>query len=367
MSSVIPAPAAVSFDEIPVVSLAGWRTDAAGRRSFAEDLVQVCHEIGFLLLVDHGVDMAFVERCFDALDGFFSLPEEVKATIDKRGSRHFRGWERVGAELTDNRVDHREQLDVATEYEARAADVLPPHLRLDGPNQWLPEEALPGFRATVGEVFDRFGGVAREVLAALSLGLGLEEDHLGRVFGERPYSFVKCIDYPVTPAGEAGVNAHHDVGFLSVLCQHRVGGLQVQNPDGRWIDVPLVPGALVVNLGENLQSMTGNYLVATMHRVIATAPRRSLAYFYGGDLRMPLDPLPLDGRFAEAVAASPRHAGAGFMATRNDLLDGRRGTTSCGVRVYGEQLWNYLTRSYPENMRLHHPDLAESSVAPGQA
>jgi isopenicillin N synthase-like dioxygenase len=154
------------------------------------------------------------------------------------------------------------------------------------------------------------------------------------------------------------VNAHHDAGFLTVLCQHRVGGLQVLNPDGRWIDVPLVPGALVVNLGENLQSMTGNYLVATTHRVIAEAPRRSLAYFHGGDLRMPLDPLPLDDRIARAVAASPRHAGAGFMATRDDLLDGRRGTTARSARVYGEQLWNYLARSYPENMRLHHPDLS---------
>lgn len=42
-------------------------------------------------------------------------------------------------------------------------------------------------------------------------------------------------------------------------------GLQVQNQNGQWIDVPSVEGSYVINLGETLQAMTGNYLVATAH------------------------------------------------------------------------------------------------------
>jgi hypothetical protein len=30
---------------------------------------------------------------------------------------------------------------------------MPPYLRLDGPNQWLPDDVLPGFRAVVEELF----------------------------------------------------------------------------------------------------------------------------------------------------------------------------------------------------------------------
>ena len=71
--------------------------------------------------------------------------------------------------------------------------------------------------------------------------------------------------------------------------------------------------------------MTGNYFVATTHRVIAAEPRFSSGYFHGPDLRTPLEPLPLAPEFAAAVAASPRHAGAGFMAKRHELVAGQGG------------------------------------------
>ena len=345
-----------AFTSIPEVDLSRWRAnDAATGEAFAEELLSVCHDVGFFQLVGHGVPDEFRARYFALLQEFFALPEDVKATIDKGNSRHFRGWERVGAELTDNRPDYREQLDVSTEHPARRADIEPAYLRLDGPNQWIPDEVLPGFRATVEELFGRLGAIAEEIMAALSVGLGLASDHLHRVFGERPLSFAKLIHYPPTPPGEAGVNAHHDAGFLTLLMQHGVGGLQILNPAGDWIDVPPRDDAFVVNLGEMLQAMTGNYVVATTHRVIASEERYSSGYFHGPDLRARLDPLPLAPDFSVAVAASPRHAGAGFMAKRDELVAGRGGIASTPAGVYGEQLWNYYRRSYPDNVRRHYP------------
>jgi isopenicillin N synthase-like dioxygenase len=346
-----------SFTAIPTLDLAS--AGDVERAELAEELVRVCHEVGFFYLVGHGVPDEFMDRYFAALEDFFALPEATKARIDKRHSRHFRGWERVGAELTDNRVDHREQLDVSTEHPPYRPDADPPYLRLDGANQWLSESDLPGFRAVVEEFFTRMGRVADDLMALISEGLGLEFDHLRRVFGERPLSFVKLIRYPPTPAGEAGVNAHHDAGFLTLLVQHGVGGLQAQNPEGVWIDVDPPPGALIVNLGELLQEMTGNYFVATTHRVIARESRYSSAYFHGPDLRTVLAPLPLRSEYAAAVAASPRHSGAGFMARRNELLAGQGGIESEGAGVYGQQLWNYYQRSYPENFVAHYPDAFE--------
>lgn len=349
---------AQSFTAIPQISWEELGNPATVGVAAAKRLTRICHEVGFFSLVDHGVDDAFLDRYFGLLEAFFALPDDVKATIDKRNSPHFRGWERVGAELTNNRPDYREQLDVSTEHAPYGIDAEPPYLRLDGPNQWLDDSVLPGFRAVVEEFFTRMGAVANELMAAMSVGLGLDADHLHHIFGERPQSFVKLISYPPTPPGEAGVNPHHDAGFLTILVQRGVGGLQAQNPDGEWIDVTPVPGAFVVNLGEMLQAMTGNYFVATTHRVIAAQPRLSSGYFHGPDLRTRLDPLPLDARFATAVAASPRHSTAGFMAKRDELLSGQSGISSSSVAVYGQQLWNYYVRSYPDNVRAHYPDLA---------
>lgn len=352
-------PAGSGFTSLPEVDLRRWDGSSDDRASLAADVRAICHEIGFFQLVGHGVPADFLARYFDALRRFFALPDDVKAQIDKRRSPHFRGWERVGAELTDNRVDHREQLDVSTEHPARPVGVEPPYLRLDGPNQWLPEASLPGFRALVDEWFAQLGGVAERLMEVLSVGLGLPPSHLHAVFGERPLSFAKLIHYPPTPPGEAGVNAHHDAGFLTLLMQHGVGGLQVLNPDGDWIDVPPRDDAFVVNLGEMLQRMTGNYFVATTHRVIASEERYSSAYFHGPDLRTELAPLPLDLQYAAAVEASPRHREAGFMAKRDELLAGASGTSSASADTYGQQLWNYYLRSYPDNVRAHYPDQVE--------
>jgi len=154
-----------------------------------------------------------------------------------------------------------------------------------------------------------------------ALGLGLEEQHFAHFFGNQPMSLTKFIHYPPTPPGHAGVNAHHDAGFLTVLA----------------------PG------------MTGNYFVATPHRVITTEERLSAGYFHGPSLDVALDPLPLAARFANAVAASPRHARAGLMAGRQETAAGIADMASDHKpSVYGEQLWNYFDRSYPENMALHH-------------
>ena len=357
-ASTDPSPAVpAGFTSIPVVDLGRWQQGAGERARLADDVRRICHEVGFFTVEGHGVDDAFLERYFTTLRAFFALDEADKACIDKANSPHFRGWERVGSELTGGRTDYREQLDVSSEHPPYPIGVGPEYLRLDGPNQWLPESALPGFRATVTEFFARMDVLAHRIMAVIATGLGLPERYFAEMFGERPHSLAKLISYPPTPPGEAGVNPHHDAGFLTILAQHGVGGLQALSPDGVSVDVEPRPGAFVINTGEMLQELSGNYVVAATHQVITSEARFSSAYFHGPDLRTRLDPLPLEPRFADAVAASARHAGAGFMARRSELTEGVDGIAGRrGAGVYGRQLWNYYARSYPANMARHYGD-----------
>lgn len=345
--------ATTSHWTIPDFSIRRWRE--APSTAVAEELVAMCHGVGFFTITDHGVPQEFVDRYFGLLERFFALPEEQKALIDKRRSPHFRGWERVGAELTNGRVDFREQIDLSTENPSHPADVQPDYLRLDGPNQWLPDEVLPGFRDAVEEWLRRMGDLAWELMEIMSVGLGLPRDELRRAFGERPLSLTKLIRYPRTPEGGAGVNPHKDAGFLTFVVQHGVGGLEALAPDGEWIPVDPPPGAFVVNVGEMLQAMTGNYFVAATHRVIATEERYSAAYFHGPDLRTDIRPLPLPSRFTDAVAASPRHRDAGFMAKREEIVEGEAGIAGTVAPVFGQMLWNYYVRSYPDVVEEHFP------------
>jgi hypothetical protein len=52
------------------------------------------------------------------------------------------------------------------------------------------------------------------------------------------------------------------------------------------------------------------------------------------------------------------------MAKREELLSGTDGTTSAPVRVFGEQLWNYYTRSYPDVVAAHYPTVSRTPDQP---
>eukprot|EP00977_Amphora_coffeiformis_P010298 scaffold2385_cov178-Amphora_coffeaeformis.AAC.15 len=352
---------------LPIVSLAQWKTangDKTQRQQLAKQVRDICHTTGFFLLQDHGISIDFIRSMFHMSRQLFALPLETKRQIDKKHSPHFRGWECEGSEYTNNRPDHREQVDLWTEHPAHnMTEQDPNYLRLLGPNQWFSDPSvLPGYQEQMARWFEETKQVADCLMEILAVGLDLDPHHFDHcVFGDpqRRMSLTKLIRYPPTPVGEAGVNAHHDTGFLTLLACRTTPGLQVETEDGQWMNVtPPTEDTLVVNLGEMLQAMTCNYYVATSHRVIVqkVAERFSIGYFHGPSLDTELSPLVLDETYHEAVRKSSRHAKAGFMASRKETQAGVGDMKSSHrAKTYGEQLWNYFKRSYPDNMARHYP------------
>ncbi|MFT4658006.1 MAG: isopenicillin N synthase-like dioxygenase [Candidatus Aldehydirespiratoraceae bacterium] len=82
----------MSFDSIPLIDLS-QRHDERERTSLAHRLSAVCHEVGFLVVTNHGIDPELIDDVFDLMERFFSLNEGDKRLIDKVTSPQFRGWE----------------------------------------------------------------------------------------------------------------------------------------------------------------------------------------------------------------------------------------------------------------------------------
>jgi len=88
----------------------------------------------------------------------------------------------------------------------------------------------------------------------LSEALGLNSTYLTDIgCAEGFYAFGHY--YPPCPEPELtlGTSKHVDVVLLTVLLQDHVGGLQFLHKD-MWIDVPPIPEALIVNIGDFLQA-----------------------------------------------------------------------------------------------------------------
>src|SRR4051812_21595249 len=112
-------------DAIPLLDLsAARRQDGAFDPGFVEALRDASHRVGFFQLTGYGADMAEVDQLFDVTRRFFELPLESRLELDNRLSPHFRGYTRLGHEVTRGRPDAREQLDFGPERPA--VDHYPP-------------------------------------------------------------------------------------------------------------------------------------------------------------------------------------------------------------------------------------------------
>jgi isopenicillin N synthase-like dioxygenase len=261
--------------------------------------------VGFFYVTGHGVPASMQDEILGAARSFFALPQEQRLEIENVNSPQFRGYTRTGTEYTAGNADWREQIDIGPEREALdTSPDQPAYLRLIGPNQW--PSAQPELRSVVLPWQAEALRVSREVLRALAAALGQDEGYFDQWFDDEAAVHVKIVHYPPRAARDAdqGVGAHKDYGYLALLQQDEVGGLQVQREDGEWIDVSPVPDTFVFNIGEMLEIATQGYLRATQHRVVSPQPgvdRYSIPFFLGPRLDAVVEPLQLPEELAERI------------------------------------------------------------------
>ncbi|MFE1451363.1 isopenicillin N synthase family dioxygenase [Streptomyces olivaceoviridis] len=287
---------------LPVIDISRFRAPDADRDAFLAELRSAAHEVGFFYVTGHGVPAPLRDEVLSAARAFFALPEERRLEIENLNSPQFRGYTRTGTEYTAGSADWREQIDIGPEREALALGPDDPdYLRLIGPNQW--PSALPELRDIVLRWQAEALRVSREVLRALAASLGQDEGYFDQWFDDEAAVHVKIVHYPPRAAEDAdqGVGAHKDYGYLALLQQDEVGGLQVRREDGEWIDAVPVPDAFVFNIGEMLEIATQGYLKATQHRVVspqAGVHRYSIPFFLGPRLDAVVKPLNLPAELA---------------------------------------------------------------------
>ncbi|MFI1603259.1 isopenicillin N synthase family dioxygenase [Streptomyces griseofuscus] len=288
-----------SYDQLPVIDLSAADRGPRSRDLLHAQLHSAAHDVGFFQLVGHGVTKAETDALIIAMRAFFELPEADRLALDNVNSPHFRGYTRTGDERTGGARDWRDQLDIGAERPARVPGPgEPPYWWLQGPNQW--PAALPELRTAALAWIERLSAVAQRLLHELLTAIGAPADFYDPIFGDRAHPQLKLVRYPGSAGDGAdqGVGAHKDYGFLTLLLQDTVGGLQVQREDGRFHDVPPLENAFVVNLGELLEVATDGYLLATNHRVVSPAgatERFSIPFFYNPRLDGKVAPLPFPG------------------------------------------------------------------------
>lgn len=257
-----------------------WSSDRAKVKAVADAIGKAAREIGFFRICDHGISPATFEATYAAAENFFAQPLPRKLLYYIGDSPNHRGYVPFTekGDYPDEVNRSYEAFDLGLDLPANDPDFLSGN-RILGPNVW-PE--LDGFKHTIASYYAQVSALGRLVCSALELHLGLPvgamTDHMSK-----PISQLRLLHYvrktEATDSKSVNMGAHTDYECLTLL-HTRNQGLQVMTQNDEWIDVPVDPRVLVVNIGDMLEAWSNGVLRSTPHRVLNLSPERySLPYF----------------------------------------------------------------------------------------
>ena len=272
--------------------------------------------------------------------------------------------------------DRREQFEFATELEALWTPEnhnngleIPLYERLRGPNQW--PEGIPRLREIVTRYIEELTLLGERFLVLVAEALDLPS-HVFHEFLSDQHR-LKLVRYPAPDSSPEtdkeleeevqGVGPHKDSSgwwtFLLQASPSHVKGLQVLNKAGDWIDVPVLEGSFVVNIGQAFEVVTNGVCKATTHRVVLSGKeeRFSVPFFQGvrrnltrdeavGTLKEHFDRWGLENGGGES--SEGREIDSAFLKGKYDtwgesqLRTKIRSHRDVGMRFYGDVFDKYV-------------------------
>ena len=283
-------------DAIPIIDVApflhGTETE---RRAVAAAVNAACKDIGFLLVTGHGIPSPLVDDMRRVSTTFFERPLEEKLRYRMPPDR-YRGYIALGNEALAYSLDEKTPPDYKESFSIGPVDApddayhrTATPANFFAPNMW--PAGLPEFRTTWTAYYRGMEELATTLMRIFAMALGMDEHYFDDKIDRHITNF-SMLHYPPQHEpplpGQLRAGAHTDYGSLTIVKPDGAeGGLQVRTKDGGWLDVPYVPDAFVVNLGDLMAEWTNDRWVSTLHRVVnpsrsagAAARRLSMAFFH---------------------------------------------------------------------------------------
>ncbi len=271
---------------------------SSGIEQVGREIRAASQNIGFYSFLGHGISRELQESVFEASARFHALPNEQKLKI--KLNSYFRGYQplegstlKISTVETTLKPNQSESFFIRHEVEEKDPNYGKP---VQGPNQW--PQGLPGFR----EVVLAYHNAMREMITALlpAYAFAMEQDDAAfRALFSPPSTILRMLHYPPHNQprhnGVFGIAPHTDFGFVTVLAQDDVGGLEFRPRGGDWTPVSVIDNSFVVNSGDAVHRFTNGRFASTPHRVINTSSERSrysIGFFFDPSLDTMIQPLP---------------------------------------------------------------------------
>jgi isopenicillin N synthase-like dioxygenase len=276
-----------ALKSLPVIDASPFVTGGIDtqRRRVAQEIRKACIDVGFFYLTGHCFTASELNDAIMWGHHFFEMPLDAKMTLHTQGPGQ-PGFMRVGG------INPEKNPDKAADLKERfimSRDLFPDEpaegWHTSGLSRWPSEEMLPGFTSFMKAHLAKRVVLAQAMARAFALSLDLPEEHFERYF--RHLGVVSIINYypPLNPEAlkrtQWSFSPHTDYGGFTLISQDGLGGLQVRNSAGEWIDVPPIDGTFVVNIGDLMATWTNDLYKSNLHRAanVSGQARISIPFF----------------------------------------------------------------------------------------
>ncbi|HZX54782.1 MAG TPA: 2-oxoglutarate and iron-dependent oxygenase domain-containing protein [Ilumatobacteraceae bacterium] len=259
----------------------------------------VCREVGFFQIINHGFPTEVADAAWDAATAFFDLPLADRMSVARPSGGYPYGYIPIAEETLTRSLGGESAPDLKEVFNVGPIDspgrpfADPGEAEVYSPNLW--PTALPELRATWEPYYREMLKLSSRLMSLFALGLELPSNYFEPYIDTSP-SALRAVNYPeqahAPSPGQLRAGAHTDYGTLTILRQDDApGGLEVRSPnENRWVPIPIVPDAFVINVGDLLARWTNDRWRSTLHRVVnpdvgetRSTRRQSMPFFHNAN------------------------------------------------------------------------------------
>lgn len=275
---------------VPIIDLSPSYASSVGRQQVADQIRQACLSSGFFYVTSHSISAPACDGVLQQAARLLkhsSLADKQRIHINH--SPHGYGWEPSESTSIAGDVETKEAFNWCYSDDLDPTGGDGQYVQLDGTrakdlNQWPSEDSISGFYDAVKTYYGEALLLARHLCRLFALSLALPENYFDSKT-THPSANSRMMFYPAgrPTADDVGLGAHTDYQCFTILLCSSAPGLEIMSPSGDWVHAPVVPGGLVVNIGDMMMRWTNGLYKSTMHRVINRTgeERYSVPLFFG--------------------------------------------------------------------------------------
>ena len=260
--------------QVPVIDLSATDDEVA------KMLDHAFAEMGFAILVGHGIPTSVIAATREAVVKYFEQPLDQKLT-DRITRDNYRGYIPLGFFSPNSAGQSPDRYEgYKLHLEVDASDPICTACDLYGPNKW--PEGQPTMRDAILNYWRACDDLTARLLTLLAEILNIDAPRLLDCF-EQSLTNMTLLHYPPQDANESGlgIHAHKDTDALTLLAPDPVGGLLIRPRDrSEWIEIDAPTDSVIVNIGDLLELWSGGYFVSTPHKVINRSGQARFSFPY---------------------------------------------------------------------------------------